>query len=41
MSQSEYLHRLVQIIYDTTILNITDMFLLQQPKSRERQRDWQ
>lgn len=35
-TQNEYLHRLVQIIYDTT-LNTTDMFLLQQPKSQERQ----
>lgn len=36
MSQNEYQHRLVQIIYDTTTLNTTDMFLLQQPKaSRE------
>lgn len=35
MSQNKYLHRLVQIIYDTTTLNSTDMFLLQQPKSQE------
>lgn len=41
MSQNEYLHRLVQIIYDTTILNTTDMFLLQQSKSQERQSVWQ
>ncbi len=42
MSQNEYLHRLVQIIYDTTILNTTDMFLLQkQSKSQERLSVWQ
>lgn len=41
MSQNEYLHRLVQIIYDTTILNTTDMLLLQQSKSQERQSVWQ
>lgn len=32
MSQNEYLHRLVQIIYDTTTLNTTNLFLLQQSK---------
>lgn len=41
MSQNEYLHRLVQIIYDTTTLNTTDMFLLHQPKSQERHSAWQ
>lgn len=41
VSQSEYLHRLVQIIYDTTILNTTDMFLLQQLKSQVRESVWQ
>lgn len=40
-SQDEFLHGLVQIIYDTTVLNTTDMFLLQQPTSQERQRAWQ
>lgn len=37
MSQNEYLNRLVQIIYDTTILNTSDMFPLQQPNSQESQ----
>lgn len=37
MSQNEYLNRLVQIIYDMTILNTSDMFPLQQPNSQESQ----
>lgn len=41
MSQNKYLDRLEQIIFDTTILNTTDMFLLQQPKSKERPSVWQ